>query len=158
MTNLSANLSLLNITSATCLPVGIMGILTDFFLLVIISTSKSLKDPIYRIIANIMVCDCISCLQFFVIFLGLHLLKDSTFHTSQIYCKTLMYSMYSTYNVSALNLKAISVYRYEAVVKASRIRFKELELRKIRKLLVLIWATSCLFSIPSCSLMKQIFL
>ncbi|RDD36504.1 Rhodopsin, GQ-coupled [Trichoplax sp. H2] len=148
MSNLSGNYSFIKITSVTCIPVGVIGILTNFFLLVILSTSKSLRDPSYRIIANVIACDCISSIQFFVVFLGPHLLRNSTFNTCRIYCKFLIYSLYSTYNASALSLTAVSLYRYRLVIKASQIRFRKFELRKINRLLAIIWAASFVFAIP----------
>ncbi|RDD37220.1 Rhodopsin, GQ-coupled [Trichoplax sp. H2] len=148
MANSSYNYSLLTITSFTCIPVGVVGTITNVFLLIIISTSKSLKDPGYKIISNIIACDGISSIQFFVIFLGPYLLTDSTFYASRIYCRILFCSMYSTYNVSAFSLTAISFHRCKIVIKASQTRFKKLELQKINRLIAIIWIFSYVFSVP----------
>ncbi|RDD36502.1 Prokineticin receptor 2 [Trichoplax sp. H2] len=148
MANSSGNVTFQNTASVTCLPIGFMGIITNFFLFIILLTNKSLRDHSYRIVASVIASDFFSSIQFVFVFLGPYFLEYSTFNTSQIYCKFLIYSMYSTYYASVLSLTAVSFYRYKLVFKASQIRFKEIELRKINKLLAIIWAISFLFAVP----------
>ena len=133
------------------IPVGLLGFLANSILLYIIVTSKRLKDPAYALIANVIVCDCLSSLQFFLLFVAPFYLSSLSYQAGDIFCKLSLYSLYSTYNASVFSLTAISIYRYKAVVytNISQIRSRSQVLRNVTKATIIIWTVSFLLSLPA---------
>lgn len=133
------------------IPVGLLGFLANAILLYIIITSKRLKDPAYTLIANVIVCDCLSSLQFLLLFLAPFYFSSLPFDAGDLFCKLSIYSLYSTYNASVFSLTAISFYRYKAVLctNISQIRSRSQVFRNVIKAAVIIWILSWLLSLPA---------
>ncbi|EDV26202.1 uncharacterized protein TRIADDRAFT_24356, partial [Trichoplax adhaerens] len=112
----------------------------------IFQSKDLLRSSTYRYIANMVFSDLATGIIFTVLpFISSFPLP---YVIADIICRTLSYVTGVTYMASILSLVAISVDRYQTIVKSLSTRYQSKKLIISKRVIVLIWLISITFSIP----------
>ena len=130
------------------IPLGLIGFLLNITILGIFNSSQRLKDPMYVLIGNVLVGDCLSSLQLVALGSAPFYLSNVTMQVADIFCKILIYTLYSTYNLSVFSLTAISIYRFKSTSQVTTMRSTKSRLRYAYRAITITWALSWILSFP----------
>ena len=134
--------------------VSALGIIGNFALLCIILYSKKLKDPSYVFVTSIASSDLITSIQVLIIFTSVNTSSVFLDTVGNAICKIAYCIFFASYSASTLSLTLISIYRLNVVSNPHRFKQTSYIYKYSRKLAVLIWIWSILFSIPLYPVMR----
>ncbi|RDD39654.1 Prokineticin receptor 2 [Trichoplax sp. H2] len=139
--------------------VGLAGLIANFTLLLLISTSrKGLKDKSYVFINNIALSDFLICFLMCLMHLPFKGSVNISISLGGVICKILFATFHLSFNTSAYSLTFISMYRLKIVIHPLSYRVKTTLYRHTKIVAVAIWIFSLVIAIPNIFLSEVVTL
>ncbi|RDD39678.1 Prokineticin receptor 1 [Trichoplax sp. H2] len=147
--NLTINSTSTSSSDVIMASIGVIGVLSNIFLLVIIIRSKKFQDVSYMFVINVALSDFLTSFVLCCLFLPKILIPDFMSFVGYSFCKILYFVFASTYDASAFSLIIISIYRFKIITDPLHYRSNSLICKHSAKVILIMWIISGLISAPA---------